>query len=273
MNTRQAFIPTNRPPHAIEPPLRRTAPPPSCLRFGMERPARSVLTTCPELASGTMLVLEEGRNRRATPKPECREKAEKRPSSGLSLWLVQGASWFWADGACEPDEPSAGIELIARAQARGVPFEAATCSTAFGTNGWFRAELDARAIHYMVEVPAAQRLYVLESIRDLTDPIVKDAEMVAPRPYRAAQLSDHPCLQWQRLSIRISERYVLNADFAAGQVQTVWQAATGQLHTRREWLVIRRNAAGKCDFALSNAPAETPLSTLARYKAQRFFAD
>ncbi len=278
MNTRQDFIPLNHQRQAAVPSLRRMMKQPVCSRPGAEKPARPGAADCVELTPGTILVLDEGRNQRvqserSSIKPVCRENAEKVTSSGLSLWLVQGASWFWADGACKPAETSLGVELIARAQARGVPFEAATCSALFGTDGMFRAELNARQIQYMVEVPASQRLYLLESIRDLFDPVVKEAEMLAPRPYRAEQLCGHPHMNWQRHSVRISERYVLNADFASQRVQTVWQAATGQLHTRQEWLVIRRNAAGKCDFALSNAPAETPLSTLARYKAQRFFTD
>ncbi len=278
-------------------------------RAETDKSAQSAKAAWAELTSGTMLVLDGGRNNQVeanTPGAirQYAARADKDTSEqvGISVWLVQGASWGWVDGglclsevlttdaggvqrtniALPTEQQFAakaqlGVELFERIRARGMPFEAVTCDAFYGRDGWFRAELDTRQFRYMADIPADQRVYLIESMRDLSanvkNPVVQDSEILAPRMYRADQLCCHPQTEWQRLSIRITERYILNADFAARRVQTVWQAVTGQLHTRQEWLVMRRNSAGKCEYALSNAPAETSLAALARWKAQRFFID
>ncbi|MHB8625766.1 MAG: transposase [Aggregatilineales bacterium] len=274
----------------------------------MDKSAQSAKAAWAELTSGTMLVLDGRNNKVEANIPgvirQYAARADKDTSEqvGISVWLVQGASWGWVDGGLCLSEvlttdgdgaerrnivlpteqrfaakAQLGIELFERIRARGVPFEAVTCDAFYGRDGWFRAELDTRQFQYMVDVPPDQRVYLTESIRDLSanveNPVVQDSEILAPRTYRADQLCCHPQTEWHRLSIRITERYILNADFAARRVQTVWQAKTGQLHTRHEWLVMRRNAAGKCEYALSNAPVETSLAALARCKAQHFFID
>lgn len=86
-------------------------------------------------------------------------------------------------------------------------------------------------------------------------------------------LRKHPETDWQTLTVRATERGELVVDFSTRRVWTVWQDKDETLHVREEWLVMRRDSDGKCYYSLSNAPAGSPLSVLARRKCQRFFIE
>jgi hypothetical protein len=69
------------------------------------------------------------------------------------------------------------------------------------------------------------------------------------------------------LELRPSERGLIEADFAARRVWTVRDDG----RVVEEWLLIRRDS--QHTYTLSNAPAHTPLSTLAARKSARYFAE
>ena len=59
---------------------------------------------------------------------------------------------------------------------------------------------------------------------------------------------------WQRVTVRASERGALVTDF---HVRPVWTLAP-DMTVRPEWLVIRRDLDGKLTYVLLNAPPDTP---------------
>ena len=87
----------------------------------------------------------------------------------------------------------------------------------------------------------------------------------------------HPDLVLQRMEIRHTERGLLAYECAARRVWTI--TPTGQV--REEWFLLRQEHDGTPDrvrgrlwsFALSNAPAGTPLAQLARWRCGRYFAE
>lgn len=65
--------------------------------------------------------------------------------------------------AAEPKfatKPQLGLQMIARAQIAGLPFELVACDTLYGRNREFRMGLDDAKIRYAAEVPEHTRVYL-----------------------------------------------------------------------------------------------------------------
>ncbi len=175
-----------------------------------------------------------------------------------------------------------GWHMIQRVRAAGVAFEAVLCDELYGRSRWLRAQLDAAGLLYMVEVPADTPVYLTPPAfgvpakaagtkgRGFTQPRLLDATLPVP----ASQVALLPDTDFVGVPVREAERGLLADAFA---VRRVWTVRQGQLAT--EWLVIRRHqrqqGAGsttkrKISYALSNAPADTPLARLAHLKCLRY---
>jgi hypothetical protein len=97
---------------------------------------------------------------------------------------------------------------------------------------------------------------------------MSDPKVLSPPAYRVDQLRHHPSVLWQTLTLRPSERGQLKADLARLRNWTVQDDLT----VTEEWLLIRRDGK-KHAYSLSNAPANTPLATIALRKSQRYFIE
>lgn len=219
---------------------------------------------------------------------------------GLFLAFAKGETWTWVDGevflperwfgaayaerrarvGVPPEQTfqtklELGWQMGQRAQANGLPFEAVGCDTFYGRSGWLRDQMAGAGLAYYADVPADTRVYL--SAPQIGLPPAKQRgrkpshqRVLSPKAYRVDQLRDHPETLWHRVEVRPSERGLLTIDFAARRVWTVREG----LRVHEEWLLIRRHRQGqKCSYTLSNAPANTPLTTLARRKTQRYFVE
>jgi len=174
-------------------------------------------------------------------------------------------------------KPQLGLEMIRRAKANGLPFEVVGCDSLYGRDGQFRADLDAEGVIYMADIPADTHVYLEEPLVGVpkTPPGKKGRPFSRPQvlsddhPVKVRALCPHPDLVLQPVEIRHTERGMLTYECAARRVWTVTQA--GQV--REEWLFIRRENDGTFSFSLSNAPADTPLAQLARWRCERYFAE
>jgi SRSO17 transposase len=271
--------------------------------------AQDQMAVRPELQEEAMLLLDESGEERSGDKSAGvarqylgRVGKVDLGQVGVFVSLVKGPFWCWADGELylpqtwfDADHAALreqvgiptqrvfltkaqlGLQLLERVRAQGVKFEAVGCDGFYGHDGTFRAELDQRNFQYVADVPANQRVYLSEPTIGLpTHTKGRQAEherVLSPKAYRVDKLRGAPDSHWQTLTIRATERGELTADFAARRVWTVWQDEQEKHHVREEWLVIRRDAEGKCYYALSNAPLDAPLTVLARRKCQRFFIE
>jgi SRSO17 transposase len=172
-----------------------------------------------------------------------------------------------------------GWQMIQRPRAAGVPFEAVLCDELYGRSRWLRAQLDAAGLLYLAEVPADTAVYLTPPAfgvppkapeaagRPFTLPRVLDATPPLP----VSQVATLPDTRFVVVPVRETERGLL-ADECA--VRHIWTVREGQL--AHEWLVIRRHlgtratARQKISYALSNAPADTPLARLAELKCLRY---
>jgi SRSO17 transposase len=271
--------------------------------------AQDQIALRPELQEEAMLLLDESGEERsgATSVGVARQYLGRvgkvdQGQVGVFVAVVKGLFWCWVDGELYlpqvwfgPDyaalreqvgvpaqrefmtKAQLGIQLVERVRAQGVKFEAVACDGFYGHDGGFRAELDTRHFEYMADVPANQRVYLNQPTIGLpTHTQGRQAtheRVLSPKASRVDKVGQAPDTLWQTLTIRATERGQLTADFAARRVWTVWQDETDKYHVREEWLVMRRDPDGKRYYALSNAPADTPLLVLARRKCQRFFIE
>ena len=165
-----------------------------------------------------------------------------------------------------------GLQMIQRAKANNLPFEAVACDTFYGRDSKFRDQLADEGIEYYADVPCSTRVYLEKpQIGVPTNKYGKSAtkkQVLSPKPIRVDKLRTHPDTLWQTIKLRTSERGMLIADFAFIPIWTVRE----DFKIHQEMLIIRRYVK-KCSYTLSNAPSSTPLETLARRKSQRYFIE
>ena len=168
-------------------------------------------------------------------------------------------------------KPELGWQMIQRAQANQVPFEAVVMDDLYGRNNVLRKRLDQAKIEYYGDVPANTMVYLDRP--KIVYPLTKRgkrskrARVVAQQRYEVRELLDHPVLEWTTITLRPNERGVLQAKFARCRVWTVHQA-----QCRQEWLLIRQDAK-QVTYVLSNAAVDTPLRTMAWRKSHRYFIE
>jgi SRSO17 transposase len=168
-------------------------------------------------------------------------------------------------------KPELGWQMIQRAVANQVPFEAVVMDDLYGRNDVLRQRLDQASIEYYGDIPANTTVY-------LDKPKViypktkrgkrsKRPRIVAKRRYEARELLHHPALKWTTITLRPNERGMLIAQFARCRVWTVHGTQCCQ-----EWLFIRRNGQ-RITYVLSNASVDTSLETMAWRKSHRYFIE
>jgi SRSO17 transposase len=170
-----------------------------------------------------------------------------------------------------------GLQLIQHARQNGLAFDVVGCDAFYGRNSLFRASLDARHCVYLATVPCNTRVYVQEPIigRQASSagkvgrPAVHAQILNGMKPERVDRLSQQPDGSWHMLDLRPCERGVLSYECAARRIWTI----SADRQVRAEWLLLRREPDGSLSYALSNAPADTPLERLALWRSQRYFAE
>jgi len=272
------------------------------------RQVQAEIAATPELNSGGMFVLDESADAKAGHKTAGAGRQYNGRLGkvdlcqvGVFLGFVKGHSWMWIDGKLflpeqwfSPEKAAVrrevgipaersfktkvqlGWEMIQRAQANGLPFEAVGCDDLYGRADWFRAAMDQANIIYVADVPRTTAVYLERPEFGVPQPpsghrgppFTKPRVLSPEKPVPVQQVARRPDTQWQRIRVRPCERGMLVAKFAA---RCVWTLRDGE--PTEEWLVIRRESDGDCRYSFSNAHVETPLEELATMQSQRYFVE
>jgi SRSO17 transposase len=170
-----------------------------------------------------------------------------------------------------------GGRMIQRVKAEGVPFELVCCDTLYGRSQWRRRQMAAAGLIYRADVPGDTRVYLTPPVVGL--PQTPDGQpkqrcrrprvISQEKPVQGRQVAARSDTVWRPVRGRASERGQINDPFSARRVWTT----DGHHQPVQEWLVRRRAEDGTVAFALSNAPADTPLERLAWGKCQRQFIE
>jgi SRSO17 transposase len=172
-----------------------------------------------------------------------------------------------------------GWQMVQRAIANGLPFEALGCDDLYGRSNWFRSQAAQAGIVYMADVPVNTLVYLTAPTVGV--PTVEPGQKGRPPSRQRVLSDDRPVAVGevfalkgtlrQRVRVRSTERGEINDEFA---VRRVWTDRDEPgVPTSEEWLVLRREADGKLNCSLSNAPAESTLQQLAWLKCQRYFIE
>ena len=257
-----------------------------------------------EMDEGAMLLLDESANEKAgkysvgaARQYDGRHGKVDNCQVGVFISLVKGLFSTWVDGEVFLPErwfgadyadhrqrggilsdrkfmtkPELGWQMIQRAKANELPFEAVACDSLYGRSTWFRDQLADDGIEYYADVPSNTRIYLekpqIGVPQNKRGKKATKKQVLSPKSLRVDRLRNHPETFWRRVELRTSERGMLAADFVVHGVWTVREDLT----VHQEMLIIRR-LGKKCSYTLSNAPVSTPLETLARRKSQRYFIE
>jgi SRSO17 transposase len=147
-----------------------------------------------EFGSGTMLLLDESGNEKSgkssvgtSRQYNGRQGKVDNCQVGVFLSVVKGRFSSWIDGevfipqrwfeddyadqrqrAGIPAERQfmskldLGLQMIRRAKANGVPFDAVACDTLYGRSSAFRDQLAAEGVEYYADVPSNTRIYLAQ---------------------------------------------------------------------------------------------------------------
>jgi SRSO17 transposase len=168
-------------------------------------------------------------------------------------------------------KPELGWQMIQRAQANQVSFDAVVMDDLYGRNNVLRHRLNQANIEYYGDVPANTIVYLDKP--KITYPKTKrgkrskQSKIVAKQRYEVRQLRHHPDLGWAVVTLRPNERGMLRAKFGRCRVWTVHGTKC-----RQEWLLIRQDGR-RVTYVLSNAAEDTSLETMAWRKSHRYFIE
>jgi SRSO17 transposase len=169
-----------------------------------------------------------------------------------------------------------GLSMLQQARAAGhLKGRWVTADEAYGKVPTLRDDLDADEWLYVLEVPCTQPIFAQPARIE-----VPAWSGRGPHPTKLRLVDDEPRPQavetvaasltaedWQLLTVAEGAQGPRTYLFAA---RRVWESREG-LPGRACWLVLRRNPDGsEPKYYLSNAPADTPLLTLAQVGAKRW---
>jgi SRSO17 transposase len=170
-------------------------------------------------------------------------------------------------------ETELALEMLQQAQARGHLVAAwVTGDDTYGKSPEFRDGVAALGLRYVLEIPGNTPLWPQEPTWE-TPPYAGRGPRPQPRPVaaerhevreRARQL---PRDRWQEITVADGTQGPRTYRFAAERLRQTREGQPGEVL----WVVYRENLDGsEPRYYLANAPAETPLTTLAWVAAARW---
>jgi SRSO17 transposase len=167
-------------------------------------------------------------------------------------------------------KPQLAWTIMQRLQANRIPFSAVAMDDLYGRNTVLRQRLQEAGIEYYGDVPATTVVYLTKPqvIYEQSRRGKKEKRViVADQRREVRDLVSSPDLERANLTLRPSERGMLQAEFARCRVWVLYDDTP-----RQEWLLIRRSAQ-QTTYVLSNAHPDTSLATMAWRKSHRYFIE
>lgn len=169
------------------------------------------------------------------------------------------------------------LEEIDRVIAAGARFDWVLGDTEYGKPAAIRAALSARKLTYILAIPPSQKVYSCAvTLGPPSSPRGRHPIPSEESQDVATLLKNLPMKAWQRLTWRYGSQEPLAARFTALRVRAADgpAAAQGQhLPGDVVWLVGEWRDNGERKYYFSNAPADTPLLTLAQRARQRWVCE
>jgi SRSO17 transposase len=163
-------------------------------------------------------------------------------------------------------------QMLQRAQAEEIPFEAVACDGLYGRSFELRQQMDQAGIEFYADILANTQVYLSEPKigipQNKRGPKATNPTVLSPQPYRVDNLRGHSSVLWHTLTLRPTERGWLTAAFARISVWTLQDDMT----VTKQWLLMRKEGK-KYSYTFSNASSDTSLKVMALRKSQRYFIE
>jgi len=165
-----------------------------------------------------------------------------------------------------------GWQMIERAKANGLSFEAVAFDSLYGRSYWLREQCGQVGLEYYADIPNNYLLYreapVLEFEQGKRGKPTQKFTIAGQEALKASDFARLPQTVWENIILRPAERGQMRVEFARYRVWAV--SSTGTV--REETLLLKREGP-TIRYSLTNAPSSTPLATLAYRKCQRYFVE
>jgi SRSO17 transposase len=178
-------------------------------------------------------------------------------------------------------KPEIGLDLHARVLAAGqVRFDWLTFDEGYGRDGDFLAQRECRGQLYVGEVPVTTTVWTADPTTQVPEYSGRGRQPTRPTRDSVRSVAEVaaslPAAAWRVLCLREGSGEPVAFEFAAVRVWAMRDQGPGPA----VWLLVRRPVGGdgEVKYYLSNAPAETPLETLAlvsgcRHRVEEYFED
>jgi len=166
------------------------------------------------------------------------------------------------------------LEMIEHAASGALSVRWVTCDDGYGRDGGFRQSLADLGLLYVCEVPSDQKVWcelprLPERAPGQTGRPSTRRQAVpgAPRSQKVRELAGQ-IGAWRHIQVRGGTKKPVASDWAALRIWPSRKRAPGP----EAWLLQERGDAGT-KYYLSNAPAETPLETMARVAKREWYVE
>lgn len=159
-------------------------------------------------------------------------------------------------------------ELITQAVTDGVQFACVAFDAFYGRDSSLRRWLGGQDLVYCADVPVNTRVFMEKPLTEnRPDKITPATVTVDDLARRMMEDKKQP------------GRSILLREGENGRVESkvwsrrVWEWPAGEEAAEELWLIVREASDGSVKYSLSNAPATTSLTRLARWQAGRFYVE
>ncbi len=172
-----------------------------------------------------------------------------------------------------------GLEMIADAQKRGVPFGWIGMDCFYGEQPWLLDEIDIMGMTYIADVPTDTQVWLekptieIPEKKGIRGPVPKLKKLVSgePNPIKVQELAEQlDQSQYTRVFLRETERKELWSMLACLRIFPVRDKLPGD----ETWLIIRKDEGeNKTKYQTSNAPENTSFDRLGQMSCSRYWIE
>ncbi len=172
-----------------------------------------------------------------------------------------------------------GLEMLLKAQDRGVPFAWVGMDCFYGEQPWLLDSIDVRKMIYIADIPYDTRVWMEKPNIEVPekkgtrgpDPKRKKLVPGEPHPIEVKELAEQlDTPQYSRVFLRDTERKELWSMLACLRVFPSRDGLPGD----ETWLIIRKDEGDtKTKFQFSNAPADTSIERLGQMSCSRYWIE
>jgi len=172
-------------------------------------------------------------------------------------------------------KPQMAYQQVLKAVENGIKFEVMVGDSCYGRDGTLRKKYDKMGLTYVLDTSSDATVYLVDpkfregAIKGNPDSYQHPVTIDGHKAIALKEILELPDTKFQTVKVRNSERGVLKSQFHA---RRVWVLIQGQ-HIMEEWLLIRKQKNGKISYSFSNAPADTSLKKLAKWRCYRYFIE